>query len=348
MFENRNSKTHLSELGEFGLIDRLTKNIKLINDSSILGVGDDCAVIDAKDKQIIVTTDMLVEGIHFDISYTPLKHLGYKAVAVNLSDIAAMMGRPTQITVSMALSSKYTLEAIEEIYVGMRLCCKQYGVDLVGGDTTSNITGLVISITAIGLVEKDKFVKRSTANEGDLVCLSGNTGAAYMGLLLLQREKEAWKANPDLQPDLEGNDYVLERYLKPEPRLDIVQLLNEKGIHPTSMIDVSDGVASEIMHICTNSKVGCALYEEKLPIDPVTNINAELFSISAVTAALNGGEDYELLFTIKQADYPKIEPLKQISVIGHITDAGAGVNLITRDNASIPIQAQGWDAFKKN
>jgi len=337
MFEKRTTKTDLSKLGEFGLIDHLTKNIEIKQTTTELGVGDDCAVLDAAGKKILVTTDLLVENIHFDLSYTPLKHLGYKAVAV----------KPEQITVSLAVSSRFTLEALEEIYKGMLMCCKRYGVDLVGGDTTSSNSGLVISITAVGYAGKDKYVKRSTAKKGDLVCVSGNVGAAYMGLLLLQREKETWKANPNMQPDLEGNDYILERFLKPEPRLDVVELLKENNIHPTSMIDVSDGIASDLLHICKNSGVGCTLYEEKMPVDAATALMAETFSINPITAAMNGGEDYELLFTIAQEDYEKIELLRQIAVIGHITEESAGVNIISHDNVSVPVEAQGWDHLKK-
>jgi len=346
MFEKRVTKTNLSELGEFGLIDHLTKDIKTVNVSSEVAVGDDCAVIDSKGRKVLVTTDLLIENVHFDLSYTPLKHLGYKAIAINLSDVASMMGKPEQVTVSIAMSSKFTVEAIEEIYKGMKLCCKRYGVDIVGGDTTTSTSGLMISVTAIGYVDNGDYVLRSGAGRGDLVCLTGNVGASYMGLLLLQREKEAWKANPNMQPDLEGNDYILERHLKPEPRLDIVELLKENGIKPTSMIDVSDGVASEILHIATSSGLGCALYEEKIPVDPATAIMCENFDLNPITAAMNGGEDYELLFTIKQEDYPKIEALKQVAVIGHMTEKEAGVNIISHDNISVPVQAQGWDHLK--
>ena len=266
MFEKRVTKTNLSELGEFGLIDHLTNDIKIVNESSEIAVGDDCAVINSKGRKVLVTTDLLIENVHFDLSYTPLKHLGYKAIAINLSDVASMMGKPEQVTISIAMSSKFTVEAIEEIYKGMKLCCNRYGVDIVGGDTTTSTSGLMISVTAMGYAENNDYVLRSGAGRGDLVCLTGNVGASYMGLLLLQREKEAWKANPNMQPDLEGNDYILERHLKPEPRLDIVALLKENGIKPTSMIDVSDGVASEILHIATSSGLGCALYEEKIPV----------------------------------------------------------------------------------
>ncbi|MCK9167475.1 MAG: thiamine-phosphate kinase [Bacteroidales bacterium] len=347
MFESRNTKTNLSELGEFGLIERLTRDVKIQNDTTELGVGDDCAVINPDGKRVLITTDLLIEDVHFDLTYSPLKHLGYKAIAVNLSDIAAMMGLPQQVTVSVALSSRFTVEAIEEVYSGMKLCCRKYGVDLVGGDTTTSTTGLLISVTAVGLAGENCYIRRSTAQKGDLVCLTGNVGAAYMGLLLLQREKLAWKANPNLQPDLEGHDYILERFLKPEPRLDIVQLLQKNALQPTSMIDVSDGVASEILHICRSSAVGCALYEEKIPIDPATALMAGVFNINPVTAAMNGGEDYELLFTIPQDAYPVLAQLKQISIIGHITDKNSGVNLITHDNVSVPVEAQGWDALRK-
>ncbi len=347
MFEKRVTKTNLSELGEFGLIDHLTNDIKIVNESSEIAVGDDCAVIDSKGRKVLVTTDLLIENVHFDLSYTPLKHLGYKAIAINLSDVASMMGKPEQVTISIAMSSKFTVEAIEEIYKGMKLCCNRYGVDIVGGDTTTSTSGLMISVTAMGYAENNDYVLRSGAGRGDLVCLTGNVGASYMGLLLLQREKEAWKANPNMQPDLEGNDYILERHLKPEPRLDIVALLKENGIKPTSMIDVSDGVASEILHIATRSGLGCALYEEKIPVDPATAIMCENFGMNPITAAMNGGEDYELLFTIKQEDYPKIEALKQVAVIGHMTEKEAGVNIISHDNISVPVEAQGWDHLKK-
>ncbi|PID94355.1 MAG: thiamine-phosphate kinase [Bacteroidetes bacterium] len=346
MFEKREDKTPLSALGEFGLIDHLTKGITRVNDTTEVGVGDDCAVLNPSGKKMLITTDLLLENVHFDLSYTPLKHLGYKAVAVNLSDIVAMMGKPEQVVVSIAVSSKFTVEAVDEIYKGINLCCKRYGVDLVGGDTTTSTSGLMISISAVGVARDDAYVLRSGAQQGDLVCLSGDVGASYMGLLLLQREKEVWKANPRMQPDLAGYDYILERHLKPEPRTDIVKLLQEHEVQPTSMIDVSDGVASEILHLCKQSKKGCTLYEEKLPIDPQTISLCESFKMNPVTAAMNGGEDYELLFTIAQKDYPKIEAMKEIAVIGHMTEEASGAILVSHDNVVVPIEAQGWNHLK--
>lgn len=346
MIENK-EKTNLEAYGEFGLIDLLTKEIKLKNKSSLMGVGDDAAIIDSGNRLQLISTDLLVEGIHFDMHYTPLKHLGYKAIASNLSDIAAMNAKPEQVLVGIAVSSKYTVEAIEELYLGMRMCCQRYGVDLVGGDTTSSASGLFISVTVLGYSPKEKIVKRSTANEQDLICVSGDLGSAYMGLLILEREKQVFLANPQAQPDLEGFDYVLERQLKPEPRLDIVQILAEKDIVPTSMIDISDGLASEIMHICKESDKGCRLYEEKIPIDTKTYDSCLEFGITPSVAALNGGEDYELLFTIRQDDYEKIKHSPDITVIGYITDKAEGCSLITKDDKLIELKAQGWNAFVK-
>jgi thiamine-monophosphate kinase len=346
MIENA-TKTPLSEYGEFGLIDLLTKNIQLKNPSTILGVGDDAAIIQAGDRQQLVSKDLLIEGVHFDIRYYPLKHLGYKAIAVNLSDIAAMNAKPEQILVGIAASSRYTVEALEEIYAGMYLCCEHYGVDLVGGDTTSSLSGLCISITVLGYAKAEKIVRRSTAQTNDLICVSGDLGGAYMGLMVLEREKEVFLKDPKAQPDLEGFDYILQRQLKPSPRFDIVDLLEENNILPTAMIDISDGLASEILHICKQSHKGCTLYEDKIPIDIQTNDTAMDFSLIPTTIALNGGEDYELLFTIKQSDYEKIKTIKDISVIGHMNDEKEGCYLITNDKKSIPLKAQGWDAYIK-
>lgn len=347
MFENRN-RTEISSLGEFGLIDHLTKNITIYHGSTVKGVGDDTAVIDTKNNYMLITKDLLVEGVHFDTIYTPLKHLGYKSAVVNFSDIYAMNGTPKQLIIGIALSNRFSLEDIEEFYKGLLLACDKYKVDLVGGDTTSSVSGLFISITVVGEVAKEKITYRNTAKEGDLLCVSGDLGGAYMGLLLLEREKYAFKANPEIQPELEGNDYILERQLKPEARKDIIELLNNSGIQPTSMIDISDGLASEIKHICKTSQVGCNVYEDKLPIDQQTYSQAREFSIDPTTAAMNGGEDYELLFTIALQDFEKIELLSnKISVIGHITDQNSGINLIAKNGASIPVLAQGWDALKK-
>lgn len=345
MFEDRKSKqrTELSELGEFGLIAKLTDGLEIKNSSTIRGVGDDCTVLDyGSDDYIVMTTDILTEGIHFDLTYVPLKHLGYKSVAVNVSDIYAMNGIPKQILVGISLSNRFSLEAMEELYEGMKLACKNYGVDLVGGDTTSSKSGLFISITAIGNVSKDKVVYRKGANINDLVCVSGDLGAAYSGLLILEREKSEFLANPNMQPDIDRYAYILERQLKPEARRDVVRLLNDANIIPSSMIDISDGLASEMLHICSASNVGCQLYEDKLPIDAATVLACETFDIDPTTAAMNGGEDYELLFTISQKDYEKIKSLTGISVIGHITDSQSGINLVTRSGQQVEIIAQGF------
>lgn len=342
--ENRDTKK-IEDLGEFGLIKHITKNIKLKNTSSKLGIGDDAAIINHKNKNIVVTSDMLVEGVHFDMVYTPLKHLGYKSVIVNLSDIYAMNAKPKQITVSLAISSKYSVEAIEEIYKGIILATERYGVDIIGGDTTSSLSGLIISITAIGEVEN--AITRSGAKENDLIVLSGDVGGAYIGLTLLQQEKEVWKVNPNSQPDFSGKDYVLERQLKPEARKDIIELLKNLNVTPTSMIDVSDGISSEIKHICNNSNVGCNIYEEKIPIDPITYQGARDFNLDPSVCALNGGEDYELMFTISQNDYDKIKGNPNLSVIGHITTKESGTNLITSGGSVVPLKAQGWDSMKK-
>ncbi len=345
MLDNQ-STTELSKLGEFGLIKHLTQNIELKNPSSLKGVGDDAAVIDfGVDKVAVVSTDMLVEGIHFDMGYVPLKHLGYKAATVNFSDICAMNAVPKQLLVSLAISSKFPLDAIEELYSGMLTACERYGVDLVGGDTTSSKSGLIISCTIIGEGEKDKLVYRNGAKDKNLICVSGDLGGAYMGLMMLEREKEVFKSDPKIQPDLEGNDYILERQLKPEARIDIVSMLNTLGIIPTSMIDVSDGLASELLHLCTQSEVGAQIYEEKIPLDPMTFDRAREFSLDPTMCAMNGGEDYELLFTIDMKDYEKLQNNPDITFIGHITPKEGGVNLVTRSNTEHPITAQGWDAL---
>ncbi len=342
------SKTPVTELGEFGLIDRLTGKIKHYHKETLKGVGDDTAAIACEGDQItLLTKDLLMEGVHFNIMYTPLKHLGYKAITVNLSDIYAMNGTPTHVIVGIAVSSRYTVEALEEIYEGMMLACNKYKVDLVGGDTTSSVSGLSISVTAMGKVNKDKITYRSGARPGDLICVSGNLGAAYSGLLILEREKEVFKANPDMQPDISRYDYVLERQLKPEPRKDIVELLNQINVTPTAMIDISDGLASEIMHICKSSEKGAVIYEEKIPIDMQTTLVSHEFKIDPTTFALNGGEDYELLFCIAQDDYEKIKDSDQISIIGHITENPAQKDLVATSGNIVPLKAQGWDSFKK-
>jgi thiamine-monophosphate kinase len=336
----------LKDLGEFGLIERLTKKIKLFNENTLLGPGDDAAIINSS-KEILVSSDMLVEGIHFDMAFTPLKHLGYKSVIVNISDIYAMNGDPKQITVGLAISSKYTLEAIEEFYDGILLACEKYKVDVIGGDITSCINGLTISITAIGEAKKKEIVKRSGAKENDLLITTGDLGGAYMGLNVLQREKEVWKSNPNMQPELDNYNYILERQLKPEARRDVIEFLKKCNVIPTSMIDISDGLASEVFHICTSSNVGCQLYEEKIPIDPQTYQTSMDFNTNPTVSALNGGEDYELLFTINQKDYEKIKNDPNLTVIGHITKKSQGINLIGNGNTSTPLQAQGWNHFNK-
>ncbi|NQT77040.1 MAG: thiamine-phosphate kinase [Bacteroidetes bacterium] len=345
---NDPKRSEISELGEFGLIDRLTKNIKLKNKGSLVGVGDDAAVIDNRERLTLVSTDLLVEGIHFDISYTPLRHLGYKAAIVNFSDIYAMNGIPEQITVSLAISNRFSLEAIEEIYEGIYLACETYHVDLVGGDTSSSLSGLFISITVIGSAVEGEIIYRNTAKENDLICVSGDLGAAYMGLMVLEREKQVFKVNPDMQPDLEGMDYILERQLKPEARQDIGKILKGIGVKPTAMIDISDGLASDIRHICQGSKLGCQIFTEKLPVDAVTIRLAEEFQIDPYTVVMNGGEDYELLFTITQGDYDKIKEIIGISIIGHMTDESSGMNLLTKDGMSVALKAQGWDSLKNS
>ena len=342
-----NEKTNnINELGEIGLIKHLTEKIKLKNKSSVFGIGDDAAIINHGKNETVISTDLLIEGIHFDMVFTPLKHLGYKAVTVNLSDVYAMNALPRQITVSLGISNKFSLEAIEEIYEGIELAAKNYGVDIIGGDTTANPYGLVISITAIGEANKKELTYRSGAKENDLIVVSGDLGGAYAGLTVLQREKEVWKSNPNMQPDLAGFDYILERQLKPEARKDVVKKIKEANIKPTSMIDVSDGLASEILHICNASKVGCQIYEDKIPIDQNTFKTAMDFNINPTTCALNGGEDYELLFTVSLEDHEKIKNIPDLSIIGHICSAKNGYNLITKGDQSIPIEAQGWEHFK--
>lgn len=339
-------KTELNQLGEFGLIDRITSGFSLVNKNTLKGVGDDAAVIACSNgESLLVSTDMLVEGVHFNLMYAPLKHLGYKAVSSNLSDIYAMNGTAEQITVSIAVSSRFPAEAIDELYEGIKLACSMYHVDLVGGDTTSSLSGLVISITAIGRAKNKAIVYRNGAKENDLLVVSGDLGAAYMGLQLLEREKEVFKANPNIQPDLEGHDYLLERQLKPEARKDIVSLLSDLGVQPTSMIDVSDGLASEIMHLCKSSKVGCHLYDEKIPIDPDTYHTAVEFNLDPITCALNGGEDYELLFSIQQSDYDKIKGNPNLTVIGHFVEERAGIYLVGKEGNLTALQAQGWNHF---
>lgn len=344
LFENL-QRTELSELGEFGLIELLTKNIELKNQSTLKGVGDDAAVIDVSPDKLLVSTDVLIEGVHFDLAYTPLKHLGYKSVAVNLSDIAAMNGKPEQITVNIAVSNRFSVEALEELYQGIYLACNRYGVDLVGGDTTTSNSGLFISITVLGRAPQEKITYRNGAREGDLICVSGDLGGAYIGLMVLEREKRVFEVNSEIQPDLEGYEYVLERQLKPEPRLDIVAKFEETGVLPHAMIDISDGLASEIIHICKQSEVGCRLFEEKIPVDLQTEDIAKKLGLVPVTMALSGGEDYELLFTVPQSDFETINAMENISIIGYITDKAEGMNLITKDDKLFELKAQGWDAM---
>ena len=347
MLQDKNPhRTDIGKLGEFGLIETLTKDIEIKNPSTIKGVGDDAAVLEFKDMETLVSTDLLVEGVHFDLAYFPLKHLGYKAAIVNFSDIYAMNGTPTQLLVALALSNRFPLEAIEEIYEGIKLACRIYNVDLVGGDTTSSRSGLILNPTIVGAVEKEKITYRSGAEPNDLIVVTGDLGAAYMGLLVLQRENETFKANPQHQPDLSPYVYVVERQLKPEARKEIPPLLKELDIQPTAMIDISDGLSSEILHITKQSGVGARIYAEKIPIDPQTVLTADEFHISELTAALNGGEDYELLMTISQKDYEKIQHRKEFAVIGHITE-DKGAYLITQDNQKIELKAQGWNALKK-
>ncbi len=337
--------TNLSDLGEFGLIDRLAANIKIYNNSTEKGIGDDAAVINHGDEETLVSVDILCEGVHFDMTYCPLKHLGYKAAVVNFSDIYAMNGTPTQIVVGMGISSKYSVEAIEEIYRGIRLACDHYHVDLVGGDTTASKSGLFLSITVIGKAKKEDIVYRSGARPNDLLCVSGDLGAAYTGLLILEREKAAFMADPNMQPEFAGYDYILERQLKPEARWDIVKRLKDAGVKPTAMIDISDGLASEVLHLCKESKVGCTVYEERIPMNHKTIQTAKDFNIVPSVAALNGGEDYELLFTVAQSDYEKVKDMEDVRIIGYITADEGQANLITNDNCQVPLEAQGFKHF---
>jgi thiamine-monophosphate kinase len=338
--------TNISDLGEFGLIDHLTSKLELKNPTSLVGVGDDAAVISISEEEaLLISTDMLVEGIHFDLMYMPLKHLGFKAVAVNVSDICAMNGTAEQITVSLAVSSRFPLEALEELYDGIRLACEKYNVDLVGGDTTSSVSGLTINISVLGRAKKSEISYRSGAKEFDLLVVTGDLGAAYMGLQVLEREKEVFKANPSIQPDLDGHDYIIERQLKPEARKDVIGFLKELDVVPTSMIDISDGLASEIMHICKASKVGCHIYDEKIPIDAKTSMTAIDFNLDPSMCALNGGEDYELLFTIAQSDFDKIKGNPNMTIIGHITNEQDGIYYIDKNGSAITLKAQGWSHF---
>ena len=339
---NTTKRTEISSLGEFGFVERLTKDIKPINKETVMGIGDDAAVLQFdSDEEVLITTDLFMEGVHFDLTYFPLRHLGYKVVVANISDIYAMNGTPKQITVSLGISRKFCIEDIEELYSGIRLACEQYGVDIVGGDTTSSLTGLAISITATGTAPKGTAVKRSTAKETDLICVTGNLGAAYMGLQLLEREKIA-TAGQDVQPDFAGKEYILERQLKPEARKEVIEKLRSENIKPTAMMDISDGLASELMHICKQSGVGCRIYEERIPIDYQTAVMAEELNLNVITCALGGGEDYELLFTVPIADHEKVAAMKDVRVIGHIVSDTMGLALITRDGVEMQIKAQGW------
>ncbi len=347
MIQNE-QETEISTLGEFGLIDRLTKDIKLVNESSVKGVGDDCAVLRYGEKETLVTTDLLLEGIHFDLTYTPLKHLGYKVAVVNFSDVYAMNGIPRQLTVSLGVSKRFTVEHIDALYSGIRLACEIYGVDLVGGDTSASVTGLIISATCIGEADKGKVVYRNGAKDTDLICVSGDLGSAYMGLQLLERERSVSKdSQEEFHPAFEGREYLLERQLKPEARRDVVEALAKAGVKPTSMIDVSDGLSSELMHICKQSNTGCRIYEERIPIDYQTAIMAEEFNMNLVTAALNGGEDYELLFTVPLTDHEKVAAMEGVKIIGRITKPELGLYMETRDGAELQLRAQGWQAFEQ-
>ena len=346
IMEESKKLSDIKDFGEFALIDHLTKNFSLKNASSSFGVGDDAAVISISETEVcLLSTDMLIEGVHFDLMYTPMKHLGYKSVAVNVSDICAMNGIAEQITVSIAVSSRFSTEALEELYAGIHLACENFKVDLVGGDTTTSISGLTISISVLGRAQKENVVYRSGAKEFDLLVVTGDLGAAYLGLQLLEREKDVFKANAQIQPDLDGHDYIIERQLKPEARIDVIGFLKELGVQPTAMIDVSDGLASEILHLCKASKVGCHLYDEKIPIDTKTSMTAIEFNMDPTTCALNGGEDYELLFTIKQEDFEKIKGNPHMTVIGHITDKKEGVYLVDKNGSALTLKAQGWKHF---
>lgn len=340
------SRTEISSLGEFGLIEHLTKNIELQNASSLLGVGDDAAVIDHFGKQTVITTDLLVEGVHFDLMYTPLRHLGYKSIIVNLSDVYAMNATPAQVVISLGISNRFSLEALDEFYEGVYAACANYGVDLVGGDTTSSQKGFIISVTAIGEVSPDQFVKRSTAQKGDLLCVSGDLGAAYVGLLFLEREKKIYMESPGVQPDLENESYVIGRLLKPEARKDIIDWFRESGIQPTAMMDISDGLSSEILHICKQSELGAVVYEDKIPVAEEMRMAAFKFEIDPTACALSGGEDYELLFTVKQEDYDKIKDHAEISVIGYMTEPDLGAHIITKSGGKHELTAQGWNHLK--
>ena len=342
-----NNRTEIATLGEFGLIKHLTKDIEIQNAETQYGVGDDAAVLEMKNQQTLVTTDLLMEGVHFDLTYTPLKHLGYKAAIVNFSDIYAMNGTPKQITVSLAVSKRFCIEDLEQLYDGLKLACQLHHVDIIGGDTTSSVTGLAISITCIGVADKDQIVYRNGAKETDLICVSGDLGAAYMGLQLLEREKAVFEGEEEANPDFTGKEYLLERQLKPEARKDIIEALAKEGIRPTAMMDISDGLSSELMHICTQSNTGCRIYEERLPIDYQTAVMAEEFNMNVSTCALNGGEDYELLFTVPLTLHDKVSAIKGVKVIGHITKPELGCGLITRDGQEFELKAQGWNPLKE-
>lgn len=341
------AETEIASLGEFGLIDNLTKTVELKNSSSVKGVGDDAAVLHYGDKETLVTTDLLLEGIHFDLTYVPLKHLGYKAAVVNFSDIYAMNGQPKQITVSLGVSKRFTVEHIQQLYEGIKLACSVYGVDIIGGDTSASVTGLIISITCIGEGNKSDIVYRDGAKDTDLICVSGDLGAAYMGLQLLERERVASEGIKDFQPKFAGKEYILERQLKPEARKDVIAKLAEAGIKPTAMMDISDGLSSELLHICKQSSAGCRIYEERIPIDYQTAVMASELNMNLVTAALNGGEDYELLFTVPLSDHERIAELSSVRIIGRITKPELGCMLVTRDDNEIELKAQGWNAFLK-
>ena len=341
------NRTEISTLGEFGLIKHLTENIKLQNPETKYGIGDDAAVLEFNNQQTLVTTDLLMEGVHFDLVYTPLKHLGYKSAIVNFSDIYAMNGTPKQITVSLAVSKRFCIEDLEQFYAGLELACQLHGVDIVGGDTTSSVTGLAISITCIGVADKEQIVYRNGAKETDLICVSGDLGAAYMGLQLLEREKAVFNGEKEVNPDFSGKEYLLERQLKPEARRDIIEALAKENIKPTAMMDISDGLSSELMHICSQSNVGCRIYEERIPIDYQTAVMAEELNMNVTTCALNGGEDYELLFTVPLTGHEKVSAIKGIKVIGHITKAELGLGLITRDGQEFELKAQGWNPLKE-
>ena len=345
--EKTPQRTSLSELGEFGLIDHLTKNFTITQTSTVKGIGDDSAVLDFKDKKVVVSTDLLIEGVHFDLAYMPLKHLGYKSVVVNVSDICAMNAKPTHITVSVAVSNRFPLEALEDLFDGITLAANEYKVDVIGGDTTSSQKGLIISITAIGEADSDELVYRNGAKENDLLVVSGDLGAAYMGLQILEREKQVFQVNPNSQPDLEMYTYLVQRQLRPEARKDIRTLLHALEVVPTSMIDISDGLSSEIMHLCKQSAVGCNVYEDKLPLDPVMMNACEEFNLDATTVAINGGEDYELLFTVAMTDFDKIKGNPNFTVIGHMTQESEGIHLVTRANTKIALKARGWDAISE-